>query len=316
MATDNNLKKHYLQAMGIQAWELKSATASFEAAQQSTQSRSKLQLAEPPVNSIAKVEPPVTESEATDSVLQQQKKQLIQPPQEEDNTENTDLEEKALENTDLEEKALEEPAVENPDLKKIVTAVNNCRQCSKRTDRLQALAGQGKQNNLDVFFITDPPVAEEDRAGVYLPEQEGVLFQAMLKSVALTNRCYVSGLLKCHSLELFVPTEEEIQQCFSFLSVQINILKPKVLVSFGRLAAQYLLHTKHCFNELINQLHTVNIEGNKYPLIVTHPPSFLLRNPHCKKQSLKDLIRIKQLVSEHMLSEHVLSEHIVSEHTE
>lgn len=268
MAIDNKLRQRYLQAIGVQTWELKSAQML-------------------PVQ----LEPRIveaTESKTSAAVLTISEEHIEKRPKE-DPVEHSAVQKPVFEKLDFKQAELE----------KIVTAVNHCENCPKRRDRLQALAGQGqgKQNNLDVFIITDPPVAEEDRAGVYLPAQAGVLFLAMLKSVGLIDRCYVSGLLKCHSLELFVPGEEEIQQCQSFLFAQIKLLKPKVLVSFGRLPAQYLLHTKRSFNELINQPHTVNIEGDKYPLIVTCPPGFLLRNPQHKKQSLNDLIRIQQMLS-------------------
>ncbi len=294
MTRANFLRQHYLDAIGVQTWVLKSSSGLTEPASIIVSAQLKSTAQQQPLQDAVKTTnfknvKPTHESHVRSNSLQhiaasQQSKQLKSAVQ---NAEQL-ITDKVAENTSQ---------TKNSALEEITAAVTKCNKCPKRNSRLQALAGQGQQHKADVFFITEPPSAEEDRIGVYFPDRAGILSQAMLQSVDLSDHYYISGLLKCHSMQQFVAGEDEIKQCFSFLASQISILKPKLLVSFGRLPAQYLLHTKQSFNELINQVHEVEIAGASYPLIVSCHPGFLLRNPQYKKQSLRDLLLIKQLIS-------------------
>ena len=129
----------------------------------------------------------------------------------------------------------------------------------------------------------------------------------MLHAVELENDSVLTGIIKCYSLEEYLITEDEINNCRSHLIAQLEQVKPKVIVALGPVQAQAILNSNESFNQLRNKVHSININSkpvsslsstHSYPVIVSYHPSFLLRNPLYKKQALKDLLLIKDLLAD------------------
>jgi len=188
----------------------------------------------------------------------------------------------------------EDPVVTELD-SKLCQTIKHCQLCASRTKRLNALPGQGN-SQASVFFISEPPNAEEDRSGHYLTGQAQTLFHAMLESIGLNEQYFLTGLIKCHSSEQFLLTDEEVKNCATHLQAQLQEIKPTVLIVFGAVQAQMVLQTEQSFNELRGKTHSVKINEKNYSVVVSYHPAFLLRNPLYKREALKDLIMVKKLL--------------------
>ncbi len=174
-------------------------------------------------------------------------------------------------------------------------AINHCQKCPSRQNRIHALSGQGN-HNAQVFIIGDAPNAEEDRSDHYLSGQSGILFQAMLSAIGLEDNNYYTGLIKCFSMTDFIVREQDIDNCLPYLHRQIENIKPSVLFVLGAFAAQNLLKSSQSFNTLRGKIHSISINNKHYSVIVSYHPAYLLRNPLYKKESLTDLIMLKNLL--------------------
>jgi len=173
--------------------------------------------------------------------------------------------------------------------------IESCSLCSSRKNHLSILSGNGNAD-ADVFFIAEVPNAAEERDGHYLTDGTQLLFDKMLESIGINNNYFFTGLVKCYSFEQFLVTEEETNNCRSHLIRQLEQIKPKILVLLGSIPAQALLNSTESFNQLRNSIHTIEINHQTYQAIVSYHPAYLLRNPLYKKEALKDLILINQLL--------------------
>lgn len=260
---NTSLRAQYLKTMGIQSWQLKSA------------------------------------SENVACLPEEQPADRIMPPVA-DNPANSKEESAAVKKTvNFAETLVKKPeshsaAVALEQEAEFSQAIHSCRLCSSRAKRLNALVGEG-DINASVFIISEAPTAEEDRSGHYLSATAQSLLHAMLDTIGLTEQYFLTGILKCHSLEQYLLTEEEVKNCTGHLHAQIQQINPSVLVVFGA-QARMILQSKHSFNELRGNIHRLTINDREYPLVVSYHPAFLLRNPLYKKEALKDLILIKSLL--------------------
>ncbi len=118
----------------------------------------------------------------------------------------------------------------------------------------------------------------------------------MLNTIGLAAEYFLSGIIKCHSLEQFQVSEQEIRNCAVHLNAQLEQINPSVLMVYGAAQTQSVLQSKQSFNELRGKIHRVTINHRQYPLVVSYHPAFLLRNPLYKREALKDLIMLKNLL--------------------
>ncbi len=253
------LQQAYLNALGIQSWQLKDAPVEDEP---EDLDGDVLQTAEQPVK---------TESVP---VPMKQVEPIIQPePEPEDIVSEAPI-----------------PLDSDSELAK---KIQQCHTCQSRSQRLNTLAGQGSETS-SIFFISDAPDADEDRAGHYLSESSAMLFSAMTDSIGITQDYFYTGIVKCHSLQDFVVSEADIEHCSAFLAQQIIQLKPELIVILGINPARALLQTVETFTQLRGQIHKLVIAGNEYPVLVSYHPTYLIRNPLYKREAMADLIQIKQ----------------------
>jgi uracil-DNA glycosylase family 4 len=107
---------------------------------------------------------------------------------------------------------------------------------------------------------------------------------------------YIANILKCRPPGNRDPQPEEASCCTPYLTRQIALAQPRVLLAVGRIAAQWLLQTDTPIGRLRGRVTTYG-ERNT-PLVVTYHPAYLLRNPHDKAKAWTDLCLVKELLSQ------------------
>ena len=238
--------------MGIRLWRERGATDTLEAPQADTapETASRPQAPEPPMAPEAR---PVNKPETTvhaPAVRQQQSY--------------------PLENWD-----------------QLHQGIEACHNCALGDHCTRKVPGKGNRE-AELMIIGEAPGAQEDRQGLPFVGRAGQLLDRMLKAIDLSSeQVYITNILKCRPPNNRDPSPEEITACQPFLQAQIRLLKPKVILSVGRISAQYLLQQHTALGRLRQQVH--RLPGTDIPLIATYHPAYLLRNPRDKGKAWNDL---------------------------
>ena len=165
--------------------------------------------------------------------------------------------------------------------------VLGCTKCVLHSTRTQGVFGVGNRR-ADWLIIGEAPGAEEDRQGEPFVGRAGKLLNAMLLSLGLPrDQVFIANVLKSRPPANRDPRPDEVAACLPYLMRQIALLKPKLMLAVGRIAAQNLLATDVSLGRLRGQVHTFG-ELNT-PLIVTYHPAYLLRTPADKRKAWEDL---------------------------
>jgi DNA polymerase len=177
-----------------------------------------------------------------------------------------------------------EAGIDWPELRARVAACTRCALCNTRT---QTVFGVGNPT-AEWLIVGEAPGAEEDRQGEPFVGRAGQLLNSMLHAIGLAReQVYIANVLKCRPPGNRDPTSGEAAECLPYLEQQIALLKPKVMLAVGRIAAQNLLRTDVTLGRLRQQVHTFGI--SRVPLVVTYHPAYLLRTPTDKRKAWEDL---------------------------
>jgi DNA polymerase len=168
------------------------------------------------------------------------------------------------------------------------TEILSCTRCALHKTRTQGVVGVGPQRT-DWMVIGEAPGAEEDRRGEPFVGRAGHLLDAMLHAIGLSRgtNVYIANVLKSRPPGNRDPKPEEVAACLPYLMRQIALLRPRLMLAVGRIAAQNLLNTDMPLGRLRGQVHHFG-ELNT-PLIVTYHPAYLLRTPADKRKAWEDL---------------------------
>lgn len=180
--------------------------------------------------------------------------------------------------------AAREAGVDWPELRARVAACTRCALCNTRT---QTVFGVGNQQ-AEWLIVGEAPGADEDRQGEPFVGRAGQLLNSMLHAIGLAReQVYIANVLKCRPPGNRDPTPSEAAECLPYLEQQIALLKPKLMLAVGRIAAQNLLRTSMTLGRLRQQVHRFGL--SQVPLVVTYHPGYLLRTPTDKRKAWEDL---------------------------
>ncbi len=166
--------------------------------------------------------------------------------------------------------------------------VLRCTRCALHAGRTQGVFGVGNPR-AEWMVIGEAPGAEEDRRGEPFVGRAGQLLDAMLRAIGLSRaeNVYIANILKSRPPNNRDPRPEEVTACLPYLRRQIELVRPRLLLAVGRIAAQNLLGTDEPLSRLRGRVHGFG-ELNT-PLVVTYHPAYLLRSPADKRKAWEDL---------------------------
>src|SRR3954470_17997959 len=123
------------------------------------------------------------------------------------------------------------------DLQAIATV---CEKCNLSRTRTQVVYGVGNPN-ADLMFIGEAPGRDEDLKGEPFVGRAGQLLTDIIKAMKLTrDDVYIANVIKCRPPENRNPEPDELEECRPFIRRQIEMIKPRVIVTLGRFALQSL----------------------------------------------------------------------------
>lgn len=178
-----------------------------------------------------------------------------------------------------------------PTLEENIHACRACVLCEKRT---QAVPGVGDRE-ARWMFVGEGPGVEEDRRGEPFVGQAGRLLDNMLAALGLKRGedVYIANAVKCRPPHNRTPEAVEIAACAPFLSRQIALVRPGLLIALGRPAAQALLGREIS----IAAARGKRFERDGVTVVVTYHPAYLLRNPADKGKAWEDLCFARRLMA-------------------
>jgi len=170
---------------------------------------------------------------------------------------------------------------------RLTAEVATCTACALHTSRTQTVFGVGNRA-AEWLVIGEAPGAEEDRRGEPFVGRAGELLNQMLRAIGLPREAvFIANVLKSRPPNNRDPRAEEVAACLPFLLRQIALIRPRILLVVGRIAAQNLLQTDMPIGRLRGQVHTFG--PARTPLVVTYHPAYLLRSPGEKRKAWEDL---------------------------
>jgi DNA polymerase len=165
-------------------------------------------------------------------------------------------------------------------------AVASCTSCPLHAKRNKTVFGVGDEN-ADWLFVGEGPGADEDAQGEPFVGQAGKLLDSMLAAIKLQRgtNVYIANVVKCRPPGNRNPEPGEALACEPYLDRQIDLLRPRLIVALGKVAAANLLATDASVASMRGKVH--DYRGT--PLIVTYHPAYLLRSLTDKAKAWADL---------------------------
>ena len=160
-----------------------------------------------------------------------------------------------------------------------------CQKCSLGNTRNNFVFGVG-DSNAELMLVGEAPREEEDQEGEPFVGRSGKLLNKILAAIG-KNRLegvYITNVLKCRPPNNRDPLSSEVDKCEPYLLKQVGMIKPKLILALGKVAARTLLKTDIPLKEMRGTMY--DYYGT--PLKVTYHPSTLLRNPDFKKLAWDD----------------------------
>jgi DNA polymerase len=181
--------------------------------------------------------------------------------------------------------------LEGDSLEAIAAEVRACSACRLCEGRKNAVAGVGVPAPM-VLVVGEGPGAEEDERGEPFVGAAGKLLDKMLAAIGLSRatNTYIANVVKCRPPMNRDPTPDEQAACARFLTRQIALLRPRVILSLGRIATHALLSA----SEPITRLRGRVFDFRGIPLVASYHPSALLRDESLKRPAWEDLKGLRE----------------------
>ena len=171
-----------------------------------------------------------------------------------------------------------------------VKVCNSCRLCEKRTN---TVFGEGDVD-AKIMFIGEGPGENEDLQGRPFVGRAGELLNNMIVGMGLTrDQVFIANIVKCRPPGNREPSPDEVATCTPFLEKQIEIIRPRVIVTLGRPALQHMLQQKISISKMRGQWQT----WRGIRLMPTFHPAYLLRN-YTKETRAAVWSDLKQVLAE------------------
>ena len=170
-----------------------------------------------------------------------------------------------------------------------------CTGCDLAATRTKVVFGVGNRE-AEVLFVGEGPGQNEDLQGEPFVGRGGQLLDQMLSAVGLSreHNIYIANMVKCRPPENRDPAPAEQEACIGFLREQTALLRPKIIVCLGRIAACRLIDPDF----KVTRQHGEFFEKNGILFMGTFHPAALLRNPRQKPDGFADFVALREKIQE------------------
>ena len=170
-----------------------------------------------------------------------------------------------------------------------------CTRCGLCETRQNVVFGMGNEQ-ADVLFVGEGPGEQEDIQGMPFVGPAGKLLDDMLRIIDLSREtnCYIANIVKCRPPRNRDPLETEQDACIGYLRNQTALIRPKIIVCLGRIAAKKLIDPDY----RITRQHGQWVQKNGIWMTAIYHPSALLRDLSKRPETFDDLLAIRAKILE------------------
>ncbi|MCI8312831.1 MAG: uracil-DNA glycosylase [Lachnospiraceae bacterium] len=174
--------------------------------------------------------------------------------------------------------------------------VNTCMHCPLSQSRHYPVMGRG-DHQAKLMLIAEAPGGQEDIQGLPFVGPSGEILDRLFKDCGLSReKIYLTNILKCHPPGNRDPREEEIKACLPYLKYETYLLKPRIIVCLGRVAAQRIISPDF----RITRQHGTWTYRKNYALTATYHPSAILRDASNYELAKADFLEIVKKLKEEL----------------
>ena len=170
----------------------------------------------------------------------------------------------------------------------------SCQKCALAETRHNVVFGDGTRD-AEVMFIGEGPGEQEDLTGLPFVGKAGKLLDDMLGIIDLDrSRIFIGNMVKCRPPQNRDPLNVEQEACIGYLRSQVALIRPKIIVCLGRIAAMKLIREDF----KITREHGQWVEKAGVQMTAMYHPAALLRNPGWRPAAFEDLRSLEAKIKE------------------
>lgn len=177
-------------------------------------------------------------------------------------------------------------------LKALRDEIGDCQRCKLCKNRKNIVFGEGL-SEAKIMFIGEGPGRDEDiQARPFVGEAGKLLTNLIVKLGLKREEVYIANIVKCRPPNNREPEEDEVTVCRTFVERQIEIIKPKVIVSLGKVATHALLKIKTPISKVRGNF----LDYRGVLVMPTFHPAYLLRNKKDKWLTWNDMQKVLEKI--------------------
>jgi uracil-DNA glycosylase len=178
-------------------------------------------------------------------------------------------------------------------LTELYEQIKICHKCDISRGRTNAVPGEGPENP-EIMFIGEAPGWNEDKQGRPFVGQAGQFLETLLASINLNRKqVYIANVVKCRPPENRDPLPTEIQNCAPFLEKQVELLKPKMIVTLGRYSM-----ARYFPGKTISKVHGTAVIENGVIYFAMYHPAAALHQGNLRQVIENDMKKIPAIMAE------------------
>jgi DNA polymerase len=183
-------------------------------------------------------------------------------------------------------------------LPEVASSASVCDLCKLAAGRTQVVFGVGRPD-ADLLFVGEGPGEQEDLKGEPFVGRAGQLLTQLIEGIGLTrDDVYIANVVKCRPPGNRDPQPDEIEACAPWLDRQLELIRPRVIVTLGNFATKLLLDTKEGITKLRGREFPFSRAGVDATLLPTFHPSAVLRSGgKALAESRADFVRVKRALA-------------------
>lgn len=171
--------------------------------------------------------------------------------------------------------------------------VRTCTKCRLAEARTRAVPGEGDWN-ADLMFVGEGPGRDEDRLGRPFVGRAGQLLTKIIKAMEFErSQVYITNIVKCRPPQNRNPMDDEVDLCKGYLLEQIRMISPRVIVTLGKVAADFFIPGSPTMGSVRGKFHAYE----DIPVMPTYHPAYLIRNERNRELKRKVWEDMKQVMA-------------------
>ena len=171
--------------------------------------------------------------------------------------------------------------------------IRTCTKCRLSETRTHAVPGEGDWN-ADLMFVGEGPGRDEDRLGRPFVGRAGQLLTKIIKAMAFErSQVYITNIVKCRPPQNRNPLDDEVELCQDYLFEQIRLISPRVIVTLGKVAADFFIPGSPTMGSVRGRFHVYE----DIPVMPTYHPAYLIRNERNRELKRKVWEDMKQVMA-------------------